>query len=319
MTAGEGQTGRLIIDLLATDDDYVNEYEGLTVLVFSVQVKSALEEYDAVKTVVYDPNDEEMLVKAMPMVDTYLVIPPARKVTKLRSPALSLRQRRKRRLSRTSSCSQAWGADYAERDKQPRLREFIDLEALAMQPKGDPSTGDAGHVIHAGFYAENLLLYSKQAQGEGKLRLPDGENHKFAPIALGDVTQLAAYVMTSEAVPELAVAPSQASGAKMEFEGIDEGTAKIVNSEQGEEVDADTRGAPAAQSSPDVDRCMLPAQRECLLEYYSDSLVREGKTNYTATTAMLAYFGRRGKEPTEFSRRTRYVSSTDALPSPGIA
>ncbi len=33
------------------------------------------------------------------------------------------------------------GADYAERDKQLRLRELIDLEVLAM-PKGDPSTGD---------------------------------------------------------------------------------------------------------------------------------------------------------------------------------
>lgn len=70
-----------------------------------------------------------------------------------------------------------------------------------MQPKGDTSSGDTGHspcVIRAGFYAENLLLYSKQAQGEGKLPLPIGEEHKFAPIALGDVAQIAAYVITSE-------------------------------------------------------------------------------------------------------------------------
>jgi hypothetical protein len=37
----------------------------------------------------------------------------------------------------------------------------------------------------AGFYAENLLLYSKQAQEEGILPLPVGDTHKFAPIALG--------------------------------------------------------------------------------------------------------------------------------------
>ena len=45
---------------------------------------------------------------------------------------------------------------------------------------------------------------------------------------------------------------------------------------------------------------MSAAEKEYLLEYYS--LVREGKTNYTATTAMLAYLGTRGQEPAEFFR-----------------
>ena len=40
------------------------------------------------------------------------------------------------------------------------------------------------------------------------------------------------------------------------------------------------------------------AEREYLLGYYS--LAREGKTNYTATTAMLAYLGTRGQEPAKF-------------------
>lgn len=40
------------------------------------------------------------------------------------------------------------------------------------------------------------------------------------------------------------------------------------------------------------------SEREYLLEYYA--LVRAGKTNYVATTAMLAFFGHRGQEPTEF-------------------
>ncbi|TFK81931.1 hypothetical protein K466DRAFT_655942 [Polyporus arcularius HHB13444] len=53
---------------------------------------------------------------------------------------------------------------------------------------------------------------------------------------------------------------------------------KILNSSQGAEVDE--------------------AEREYLLEYYS--LVREGKTNYTATAAMLAYFGERGQEMSGF-------------------
>ena len=95
----------------------------------------------------------------------------------------------------------ATGAEYADPTAQPRLREFIELEALALQHKGESESGDTGHspcVIRAGFYAENLLLYTRQAQGEGRLPIPIGERHKFAPVALGDVVQLAAYVVTSE-------------------------------------------------------------------------------------------------------------------------
>lgn len=75
------------------------------------------------------------------------------------------------------------------------------LEALAMQPKGDTSSEKTGHppcVIRAGFYAEKLLLYAKEAQGQGKLRLPVGEDQKLAPVALGDVAQISACMVTSE-------------------------------------------------------------------------------------------------------------------------
>ncbi|TFK81930.1 NAD(P)-binding protein [Polyporus arcularius HHB13444] len=303
VTAGEGQTGRLIIDLLATDDDYTSKYDELTALVFSEEAMSILEEYESVKVILYDPKDDEMLVKSMELVDTCLLIPPARK-DKAKITRQLLEAAKKAKTVQNLVLLSSAGADYAERDKQPRLREFIDLEVLAMQPKGDPSTGDTGHspcIIRAGFYAENLLLYTKQAQGEGKLPIPIGENHKFAPVALGDVAQIAAHAITSEgphgladdvrgqilvvtgpqlvAGAELAEAASQALGAKMQFEPITEAAAKkILNSSQGAEVDE--------------------AEREYLLEYYS--LVREGKTNYTATAAMLAYFGERGQEMSEF-------------------
>ncbi|EIW57016.1 uncharacterized protein TRAVEDRAFT_49825 [Trametes versicolor FP-101664 SS1] len=260
ITAGEGPTGRLIIELLTTDDVYVNKYGELTALVFSEQANSVLEEFETVKTVVYDPKDEGALVDAMSLVDTCLLIPPARKA---------------------------------------RLRA-----TLARHPKGDTSSADTGYspcLTRTGFYAENLLLYSKQALGKGKLPLPIGEDHNFAPVALGDVAQMTAYVVTSDgphglandvrdqvivatgpqltAGPELPQAASQALGTKMEFESIHEDTMKkILSSEQGEEVDE--------------------AKLEYLLEYYA--LVRAGKTNYVATTAMLAFLGHRGQEPTEF-------------------
>lgn len=50
----------------------------------------------------------------------------------------------------------------------------------------------------AGFYAENLLLYSPQVQEDGVLPLPIGETHQFAPIALGDVAQVAAHVLSGK-------------------------------------------------------------------------------------------------------------------------
>lgn len=89
---------------------------------------------------------------------------------------------------------------------------------------------------------------------------------------------------------------------------------KVLNSEQGEEVD---EGASAQLPQPDAHSLTTlfrqpPAEREYLLEYYA--LVRAGKTNYVATTAMLAFFGHRGQEPTEFfktySVRPRFLFVT---------
>lgn len=65
-----------------------------------------------------------------------------------------------------------------------------------------------------GFYAENLLLYTPQAQAEGLLPIPIGKNHQFPPIALKvdvtpkvkiktnimvkDIAELAAHVLTGK-------------------------------------------------------------------------------------------------------------------------
>ena len=78
------------------------------------------------------------------------------------------------------------GCDLADPGKQPRLREFIELETLVMASKGDAST-QTGHspvVIRPGFYAENLLLYAPQMLAEKSIPLPIGGNHKFAPMAM---------------------------------------------------------------------------------------------------------------------------------------
>ncbi|EIN05646.1 NAD(P)-binding protein [Punctularia strigosozonata HHB-11173 SS5] len=303
ITAAEGQTGRLVVDLLATHEDYVEKYASLTALVFSEEAKSFLDEYEDVQVLVYDPKDQEALVKNMEEVDTCLLIPPARKDKAKITRTLLEAAKKAKSVTNLVFLSSA-GCDYAEKDKQPRLREFIELETLAMAAKSDSSSEDTGHspcIIRAGFYAENLLLYTKQAREQGKLPLPIDSNHKFAPVALGDVAQLAAYVLTSVgphgladevrgqmmvatgpmmvAGPELASAASEALGSKLEFESVTESKAKqILKSPQGEEIDE--------------------AEKEYLLEYYS--LVREGKTNYVSTSAFHAIFGHRGQEPAEF-------------------
>jgi len=88
----------------------------------------------------------------------------------------------------------------ADAKRQPRLRGFIDIENLVLSTKGDPrtTTGHSPVVIRAGFYIENLLLYGPQAREERTLLLPIGENHKFAPIALGDVALVLAHVLSGK-------------------------------------------------------------------------------------------------------------------------
>ncbi|KAJ6496062.1 hypothetical protein C8R45DRAFT_153294 [Mycena sanguinolenta] len=194
------------------------------------------------------------------------------------------------------------GCDYADPKRHPRLREFIELEGMVLQQKGDTSSGSLAHspcVIRAGFYAENLLLYAPQAQSDATLPLPVGEKHKFAPVALGDVAQVAVHVLSGVgkqgfddrhrgqlmvvtgpqlcAGNELATAASQALGTTIQFENISASEAKKVL---------------RAQSESDQ------SEQQYILEYYS--LVREGKTNYVSTTAFRDVTGSAPTEPTEF-------------------
>jgi hypothetical protein len=48
----------------------------------------------------------------------------------------------------------------------------------------------------AGFYAENLLLYSVLARQGRILPLPIGKSQQFAPVALDNVAQVAAHVLS---------------------------------------------------------------------------------------------------------------------------
>lgn len=304
ITSADGQTGFLIAELLLKEGKFSRQIDSLTGLVMNPSSPKAKELSTlGAKLVPHVPGRERDVVKTLKQVncDTLCLIPPAHKDKYDISLELASAAKKAGCVTNVLLISSA-GADYADPARQPRLREFIEIEAAVLASKGDPST-ELGHspcVIRAGFYAENLLLYSEQARGEGILPLPIGENHKFAPVALGDVAHVAAHVLAGKgkhgfddrhrgqmmvvtgpmlcAGKELAEAASQALGQKLEFENISEREAKKVLGAQAGEVDE--------------------SEKEYLLEYYS--LVREGKTNYIATTAFHDVTGTHPTQPVDF-------------------
>ncbi|KAH9842455.1 uncharacterized protein C8Q71DRAFT_732941 [Rhodofomes roseus] len=295
ITSADGQTGHLIAELILTDDAFTSKVKSVTCLSLHPEKCNDLEDLGAV-IVPYKPGNAAGLVQSLKEsgADTILLIPPAHK-QKVKLAEEMILATREAGVLNTVLLSSA-GADLAERDDQPRMREFIDIEARFMETKGlsETSAATSPCIIRAGFYAENLLLYNKDVQKNGKLRLPVGEQHSFAPVALGDIATIAAYVLTSEGPkglsdqvrgqlititgPQLVNGPELASnaqkaGLKLEFEDISEKQAIEI-------LEADA----------EIDE----SEMQYLLEYYS--LVRAGKTNYISTHS---FHDITGSHPTE--------------------
>jgi len=320
ITAADGHTGFLIAELLLTDKSFSDKLASVSALCLHPNSSRAKELAQmGAKVIPHKPGRVREMVQTLKQsgCDTVCLIPPAHK-DKYDVTAELVTATKKAGVPNFLFISSA-GCDLAERYKQPRLRSFIDLESLALSAKGDKSvpTGHSPCVIRAGFYAENLLNYAPQAQKEGLLPLPIGEDQLFAPIALGDVAQVAAHVLTGQGKngfddrhrgqlmvltgpklcsgPELAEAASKALGTEMQFEDITEAEAKKVLK---------------AQSDSD------PSELEYLLEYYS--LVREGKTNYISTTAFVNVTGGHPQEPEEFFKvyAQEFTPKTENGPTP---
>ncbi|KAI1365447.1 NAD(P)-binding protein [Xylaria arbuscula] len=301
ITAVDGHTGFLIAELLLSDPfaSKVDSVVGLTLDPSSPRVKE-LEGLGA-KIVEHQHGRERVMVKVLKETrcDTICLVPPAH--SHKMDIAIELVSAAKKAGVPNVLLISSAGCDYASRQKQPRLREFIELESLTMEAKGDASTS-TGHspcIIRAGFYAENLLLYTKEARQEGILPLPIGQNHKFAPVALGDIAQVAAHVLSGKGPhgfddqhrgqmmvvtgpmlcsgEELATAANNALETKLQFEDISAAEAKKV-----------------LRTESDSDE----SEKQYLLDYYS--LVREGKTNYISTTAFHDVTGEHPTQPTDF-------------------
>lgn len=302
ITAAEGQTGYLIAELLLTNEDFSKKVDSVTALTMNPNADNVKQlKSMGAKIVPHKPGRERDMVKTLSQTkcDALCLIPPANK-DKYDIVAELVRAAKKAHIPNVCFLSSA-ACDLAERDKQPRLREFIDLETLVMTPKGDHATrlGQSPCIIRAGFYAENLLLYAPQLKNEKCLPLPIGENHQFAPVALGDVAQLAATVLSGKGKHGfddkhrgqvmvmtgptlcsgqlLASAATKVLGTEIQFEDISPAEAKNV-----------------LQSQTEND----PAELEYLLDYYS--MVREGKTNYIATCDFHYVTGNDPTQPEEF-------------------
>jgi len=301
ISAVDGQTGFLIAELLVSNPQFSNKVDsvnGLSLHPHSAKCKEL--EKLGVQIIPHKPGRVRDMVNTLKgsKADTICVIPPTHK-EKFDITVELVTAAKHAGIPNVCLISSA-GADMADREKQPRLREFIDIEHLVLDTKGDADTptGTSPVVVRAGFYAENLLNYSPQAK-EGILPLPIGKSHKFAPVALGDIALVVAHVLSGRgkhgfddkhrgqlivatgpmlvAGNELAEAAGQALAVDMKFEDISEAEAKRVLH---------------AQAASDT------SELQYLLEYYS--LVKEGKTNYISTCAFHDITGQHPQEPVEF-------------------
>ena len=145
ITAADGHTGHLTADLLLTDDVLKAKHSGLTLMCGDTSKCVDLAEFGPkIVSVNYEADPVEHLVSTMKDsgADTIYLIPPASGM-KMKIVEKMLEAAKKAEIPNVLFLSSA-GCDMAERDKQPHLREFIDMEHMVMEAKEDTTTV-AGH------------------------------------------------------------------------------------------------------------------------------------------------------------------------------
>lgn len=145
ITAADGQTGFTIAELLLTNGDFSNKLDSVTALCLHPTSANAKELTKlGAKVVPHKPGKEREMAKTLHETgcDVICLIPPAHK-EKFDITVELIQAAKRANVPNVCFISSA-GCDLAERDKQPRLREFIDLESMVMSAKGDSST-QTGH------------------------------------------------------------------------------------------------------------------------------------------------------------------------------
>lgn len=145
ITSADGHTGFLIAELCLTDPNFANKLGSVTCLSLHPNADSCKELTKlGAKIVSHKPGRLRDTVSTLKSIgaDTMCLIPPAHQ-DKFNITVELIEAAKKANIPNVCFLSSA-GCDLAERDRQPRLREFIDLEAMFMSSKGDPSTS-TGH------------------------------------------------------------------------------------------------------------------------------------------------------------------------------
>lgn len=138
ITAVDGQTGYLIAELLLTDEKFkVDKVVGLTLHHAGARSK-AIEKLGAT-LVHHKPGRVREMTQILKDTecDTICLIPPTHKEKFDITMELIEAAKRSGVVQNVLFMSSA-GCDLAEREKQPRLREFIDLETEVLKTKGNP-------------------------------------------------------------------------------------------------------------------------------------------------------------------------------------
>jgi hypothetical protein len=146
ITSVDGHTGSLIAELLLTNESFKSKTSSVTGLALYPESSQciALQKLGA-KIVPYTPGTGfKQLIQTLKaaQIDALCLIPPAHKDKyDITTELIEIAER----VGIPNVCLlSAAGCDLAERDRQPRLREFVDIEARMMASKGDAST-PTGH------------------------------------------------------------------------------------------------------------------------------------------------------------------------------
>lgn len=154
VTSVDGHTGFAITELLLSDpfSKKVDSVVGLALNPATPKAKEA--EALGAQIVHLVPGDEKATAQTLKDTgcDTLCLIPPAHRHKK--NIATELINAAKKAGVPNVLLNSSAGCDYADPQKQPRLREFIGLESLVMASKGDSSTntGHSACVIRYSFF-----------------------------------------------------------------------------------------------------------------------------------------------------------------------
>ncbi len=160
VTSVDGHTGFAIAELILQHRDFSRKVEAVVGLALNADSERAQELQSlGAQIVQHKPGRVREMVKALQGTDcdTICLVPPAHQ-DKYDICRELVEAAKKAEITNVLFLSSA-GCDYATAEKQPRLREFIDLETLVLQCKGDASTPTGGSpcVIR---YACTLQLHT---------------------------------------------------------------------------------------------------------------------------------------------------------------